>query len=198
MPCETHHVAGPPSLAPLRLLGLGSEWDQCKEPGWPRSLLCAKTFFQCGPGSWPVPDLAQHLGQILGHGDAGSAAEGFAPGWSCPCLAAPAVLEAEEQIEGGAGWPLFSSAFSETTHLSPAINFFQLKPLSMPHYQGLSCDARAVSMGLSLTPLTAGFLSRMERSHAADGVKHGPRAPLALLQLQGIQRLTSPPPPPVR
>lgn len=80
--------------------------------------------------------------------------------------------QAEEQIEGSTGWLQFSSAISETTHLSPALNFFQLKPISTLCYQGLSCDPRAVSMGLSLMPLTAGFLSSFERSHAADRVKH--------------------------
>lgn len=40
------------------------------------------------------------------------------------------MLQAEEQAAYSTGWASYSSAHSETTHLSPALSFFQLKPIS--------------------------------------------------------------------
>ena len=47
------------------------------------------------------------------------------------------MLQAGEQMDGGAGWLLFSSAVSETTHLSPVLDVFQLKPISTLRYRGV-------------------------------------------------------------
>lgn len=75
----------------------------------------------------------QPLGWIL---RPGSLVEGFAPGWSHSAwlLLCCWMLQAEEQAAGSAGWALYSSVLSETTHLSSALSFFQLKPISMLCY----------------------------------------------------------------